>query len=62
MVKKESNLQGAWVMRFVLLGSRDTYIGKINNRTDFREMYKGKAMEYDTNTIINRHIFILYDK
>ena len=46
-------------MRLVLLGSRDTIIGKNNGRRDFAEIWRDGLKEYGTNKILSRYIYIL---
>ena len=55
-------------MRLVLLGSKDTIIGKNNDRRDFGESWKDEEMEYSMNEniyiyiYIYIYIFILYER
>ena len=58
MVNCGSNSQGSLVMRLVLQGSRDTIIGKNNNRRDFEEIWKDEEMEYGMKKNINNYIYI----
>ena len=46
-------------MRLVLLGSRDTIIGKNNGRRDSGEIWRDEEIEYGMNAILNRYIYIL---
>ena len=46
-------------MRLVLLGRRDTIIGRSSGRGIFGEIWKDKEMEYGMNKIINIYINIL---
>ena len=49
-------------MRLKILGSRDTIIGKNNNRRDFGELLYGNQVEYSMKNIINRYMFIFYEE
>ena len=45
-------------MRLVPLGSRETIIGKNNNKRDFGEIWNDEEIEYGMNKIINIYIYI----
>ena len=45
-------------MRLVLLGRRDTNIGKITVEGIFGEMWKDKEMGYGMNQIIKIYIYV----
>ena len=61
-VKNLESLLSLRSQKLVLLGSRDTILGKNSNRGNFLKIWMDKEMKYGMKKIIIRFIFIFYEK